>query len=256
MILDLKGNYADARQELNQAIASAPENAREQRDQALTAMAVSYAFEGDIEQSKSYFEKLYDFQVATQRLDKAATTANSIGRAYLDSGDPRQAAQWYQTGQETVRKMSGLSSEDLALWQMRFEHAQSRIAARSGNAEEAEEHAAAVKTIIDKTVLTASVNGKNAAVGALDQSYEYLVGYNAFYAGKYDDAIAALQKADVHDPAVLGLIAEAYAKKGDLGNAHAIADKVTGTPNHTLQSALVRRELKKIDELKPANKTK
>jgi tetratricopeptide (TPR) repeat protein len=251
-VYDLKGNYADARRELDQAINAAPDNAREQRDQALTAMAVSYAFEGDIENAKSYYEKLYDFQVSTQRLDKAATTANSIGRAYLDAGDTRQAAQWYQTGQETVKKMSGLSSEDLDMWQMRFEHAQARIAARSGNAEEAETHAATMKTLIDKTV-GSGVNGR-AAAAVLGQSYQYLVGYDAFYAGKLDDAIAALQKADQHDPAVLGLIAEAYAKKGDLDNARVYADKVTGPPTHTLQSALMRREVKKIDELKPKEK--
>ncbi len=250
MVLDLKGNYADARKELDRALAAAPENAREQRDQALTALAVSYAFEGDVEQAKTYYEKLYDFQVSTQRLDKAATTAGTIGRAYLDSGDTRQAAQWYETGQETVKKMSGLSSEELDIWQMRWEHAQSRIAARSGNTEEAETHAAAMKTLIDKTVKNGA-NGTNAIVSALGQSYQYLVGYNAFYSGKYDDAIAALQKADQHDPSVLGLLAEAYVKKGDVDAARPYAEKVTGPPTHTLQSALARRELAKVDELKP-----
>jgi tetratricopeptide (TPR) repeat protein len=249
MVLDLKGNYADARKELDRALAAAPENAREQRDQALTALAVSYAFEGDVEQAKTYYEKLYDFQVSTQRLDKAATTAGTIGRAYLDSGDTRQAAQWYETGQETVKKMSGLSSEELDVWQMRWEHAQSRIAVRSGNTEEAETHAAAMKTLIDKTVKNGA-NGTNAIVSALGQSYQYLVGYNAFYSGKYDDAIAALQKADQHDPSVLGLLAEAYVKKGDVDAARPYAEKVTGPPTHTLQSALARRELAKVDELK------
>ncbi len=250
MVLDLKGNYADARKELDRALAAAPENAREQRDQALTALAVSYAFEGDVEQAKTYYEKLYDFQVSTQRLDKAATTAGTIGRAYLDSGDTRQAAQWYETGQETVKKMSGLSSEELDVWQMRWEHAQSRIAVRSGNTEEAETHAAAMKTLIDKTVKNGA-NGTNAIVSALGQSYQYLVGYNAFYSGKYDDAIAALQKADQHDPSVLGLLAEAFVKKGDVDAARPYAEKVTGPPTHTLQSALARRELAKVDELKP-----
>ncbi len=250
-ILDLKGNYADARNELNKALAAAPENAREQRDQALTALAVSYAFEGDVEQAKTYYEKLYDFQVSTQRLDKAATTAGTIGRAYLDAGDTRQAAQWYETGQETVKKMSGLSSEELDVWQMRWEHAQSRIAARSGNTEDADTHAAAMKTLIDKTIKNGGTNGTNAVVSALGQSYQYLVGYNAFYSGKYDDAIAALQKADQHDPSVLGLLAEAYVKKGDVDAARPYAEKVTGPPMHTLQSALTRRELAKIDELKP-----
>jgi tetratricopeptide (TPR) repeat protein len=79
-------------------------------------------------------------------------------------------------------------------------------------------------------------------------NYQYLVGYNAFYAGNYDEAIAALQKADPADPAILSMIATAYAKKGDADGAKAYADKVAMLPMHTLQGAMARRDLKKIDE--------
>jgi tetratricopeptide (TPR) repeat protein len=244
LVLDLQGNYAEARRELDKAIEAAPENARDQRDQALSSMAVSYAFEGDVDQARLYYEKLYDYQVSTQRLDKAASTANTIGRAYLDAGDTKNAAQWYQTGHETVKKMSGLPSDELDLWQMRWEHAQARIAARSGHPEEADTHTAAVKALVDK-------GGVNAMLG---QNYQYLVGYTAFYAGDLDAAIAALQQADQRDPSILGMLAEAYAKKGDMDAAHAYADKVTAAPLHSLQSAMTRRELKKLDELKPKEK--
>jgi tetratricopeptide (TPR) repeat protein len=239
MALDLQGQYEAARQELDKALEAAPpDNARDQRDQALTALAVSHAFSGDLESSERYYEKLYDYQVSTQRLDKAASTAQTIGRAYLDSGDAKQASQWYQTGQETVKKMSGLPGDQVDLWQMRWEHAQSRIAARSGNREEAETHLAAMKALIDK-------NGVNATQ---TQNFHYLVGYNAFYAGDYDSAIVALLKADPRDPAILGMLAEAYTKKGDTAAAKALAERITGSPVHSLQGAMARQDLKKINE--------
>src|SRR5262249_8935709 len=149
--------YGEGEEELNKALSAAPENAREQRDTALNALAVSYAFRGDVEGAKRYYEKLYDFQVATQRLDKAASTAQTIGRAYLDNGDTKQAAQWYQTGQDAVHKMSGLASDQIDLWQMRWEQSQSRLAARTGNLEEAETHQAALKALIDKGGLNAAM---------------------------------------------------------------------------------------------------
>jgi tetratricopeptide (TPR) repeat protein len=239
MTYDLLGNYTEARQELEQALAVAsPENSREQRDAALTALAVSHAFSGDLKNAESYYEKLYDYQVSTQRLDKAATTAHTIGRAYLDTGDTRQAAQWYQTGHDAVKKMSGLSGDQIDLWQMRWEQAQSRIAAKSGNIEEADIHLAAMKALIDK-------GGVN--IGQTP-GYQYLVGYNAFQAGQYDAAIEALGKADPRDPSTLTLLAEAYAKKGDPDKAKAIASKVAILPLHTLQGALARRDVKKLDE--------
>src|SRR5262249_525391 len=106
MTLDLQGNYGEAGKELKKALSAAPEGSREHRDSAPTALAVSHAYRGDVDGAERFYEKLYDFQIATQRLDKAATTAQTMGRAYLDTGDTRQAAQWYQTGQDAVHKMS------------------------------------------------------------------------------------------------------------------------------------------------------
>jgi tetratricopeptide (TPR) repeat protein len=237
MTLDLRGQYSDAETELNKALGYAPENQRTDRDSALSALAVSYAFRGDIDGAQRYYEKLYDFQVATARLDNAASTAQTIGRAYLDAGDTRTASQWFQTGQDAVHKMSGLASDQLDLWQMRWEHAQSRIAARSGNPEEAETHLANMKRLVDK-------GGLNAAQ---QPNYQYLVGYNAFYSGDYDAAIAALQHADPRDPTIMTMIAEAYVKKGDPNAAKAYADKVAILPLHTLQGALARSNVKKVE---------
>jgi predicted Zn-dependent protease len=75
--------------------------------------------------------------------------------------------------------------------------------------------------------------------------YLYLIGYNALYAKKYDDAIASLQKGDLRDPFILGLLAQAYEKKGDVANAKANYAKALEAPGHSVQNALTRSLAKK-----------
>ena len=92
-----------------------------------------------------------------------------------------------------------------------------------------------VKQLIDK-------NPQNATQMPI---YLYLTGYNALYAKQYDEAIAILQKADQRDPFVLGLIAQAYDKKGDAANAKATYTKALESPAHNIQNALTRSIAKK-----------
>ena len=103
---------------------------------------------------------------------------------------------------------------------MRWHHAASRIAARKGDHQTAEREAAEVKKLVDK-------NQQNATQMPI---YLYLSGYNALYAKRYDDAIAVLQKADLRDPFILGLLAQAYDKKGDAANAKANYAKALEAP--------------------------
>ena len=71
-------------------------------------------------------------------------------------------------------------------------------------------------------------------------TYQYLVGYIAFYAKRYDAAIAELAKADQRDPFILGLIAQAYAAKGDAAKAREFYEKVLESNAHTIQNAFSR----------------
>jgi tetratricopeptide (TPR) repeat protein len=118
---------------------------------------------------------------------------------------------------------------------MRWHHAASRIAARKGDHKTAAREAEAVKQLVDK-------NKQNATQMPI---YLYLVGYNALYAKQYDEAIATLQKADLRDPFILGLLAQAYEKKGDKANAIATYSKALDTYGHSLQNALTRALAKK-----------
>src|SRR5271165_2809607 len=63
IVLDLEGQYAKARKYLSKAIAVAPAQSKEQ---ALTAMAISYAFTRDCKNSSKYEKEVYDARIAAQ----------------------------------------------------------------------------------------------------------------------------------------------------------------------------------------------
>jgi tetratricopeptide (TPR) repeat protein len=236
--LDLKGDYARARTHLQRAIDLAPEG---QKAQALSQMAVSYAFEQRAAEAATYYQQQFDLQLAAGLLDAAAATANALGRVHLESGNPAEAARWYERGYDTARKLPNLPPDQVDLWALRWEHAQSRTAARRGDPDGAARHAAAVKAIVDK--------------GGLNEeqrpAYHYLAGYVAFYAGQPDAAVAALLQADQRDPFILGLIAQAYEKQGNVTKAKEYYERVLRSTSHNLQNAFSRPlARRKMTELK------
>ena len=224
--LDLQGNYKDARKHLARAIELAPDGSK---NQALMAMAVSYAFEGDAAGSSRFYRQVFDREESTQDFGGAAETANALGRIYLESGDLENALKWYQTGYETSRRQPKLTSDQIDLWNLRWAHAQARIAARKGNAQEARQQTAAVRALLDK--------GTNQ-----DQQiqYPYLVGYVDLYLKDYQGAIAELQKADQRDPFILALLAQAYEKSGDASKAREYYTQVLASNAHSPNNAFAR----------------
>ncbi len=225
--LDLKGDLARARTFLQKAIELAPDGAQ---PQALSAMAVSYAFESNAAEAAKYYQRQYDLQMKNKALDGAAATANALARVYLESGDLDKAASWYTRGHETARMIKDLPPDQADLWELRALHAQSRLAARRGNAAEADRLANQVKRIVDK-------GGPNEEQRPV---YQYLLGYNALYAKRYDAAIAELAKADQRDPFILGLIAQAHEGKGDTVKAREFYQKVMASNAHSIQNAFSR----------------
>ena len=227
IVLDLKGDYVRARPLLQKAIDGAPQGAL---PQALSAMAVSYAFEAKAAEAAQFYQRQFDLQMAAKNLDGAAATANAAGRVYLESGDLANAERWYAMGYETARKMPDLPADQVDLWELRYRHAQSRIAARRGNEAEADRLANQVKRIVDK----GGANEEHRPV------YQYLIGYNALHAKRFDAAIAELAKADQRDPFILGLIAQAYEAKGDTARAREFYKSVLDSNAHSIQNAFSR----------------
>jgi|SRR5688500_17150194 len=224
--LDLQGRHDAARVHLEEAVKLASDR---QRNTALSSLGVSYAFQSKADEAARYYQRAYDAQVQADDTGGAAGLANALARVYLESGNLQKAEQWYTTGFEMAKKIPGLPASEAALWEMRFHHAQARIAARRGNNAAAEKHAEAVRVALDKGV---PENQRSA--------YPYLLGYIAFYTKDYRQAVEALLKGDQSDPFVLGLIAQSYQKLGDRDKAAEFYKKVMASPAHSINAAFAR----------------
>jgi tetratricopeptide (TPR) repeat protein len=225
--LDLEGRHADARVHLEQALRLASDD--EQRTDALLALGISYAFESKPDEAARYYRRAFDADVQADDRGAAAGRANALGRIYLESGNVQKAEEWYKTGYEMARKIPGLPAPQAALWEMRWHNAMGRIAARRGQRDAAREHAAAAKVLLDRG------GNENQAV-----FYPYLLGYIAFFSKDYKGAIDELQKGNLQDPFVLGLIAQSYQRLGDKAKADEYFRKVMAIPEHTINSAFAR----------------
>jgi tetratricopeptide (TPR) repeat protein len=232
--LDLQGNYSEAREHLERAIALAPEQPwqsgqQNPRNDALAHMAISFAFESRADDAARFYQREFDSQMQANDPTSAAATANALGRVYLEAKMLDKAEQWYRTGYETSKRLSNRSASDLTLWDMRWEHAVGRIAARKGKRMQALQHAAAVKRLLDK--------GGNEPQRP---AYPYLMGYIDFYTRHYREALASLLKADQKDPFVLGLTAQTYEKLHDSAHARECYQKVMTSTAHSLNVAFTR----------------
>lgn len=224
--LDLMGNYSEAREHFNKAIELAPP---ESKQQALRAMAISYAFEKNAGEAARFEQQVFDARMSAHDCTGAGETANELARIYLESGDTTNAYKWYQSGYETAEKKPGLTDEEKNLWLFRWESAQARIAARTGNANDALAHVAAARTALDKA--------KNPDQ---ERFFPYLTGYVAFYGGEYKTAISSLEKADQRDPMNLALLAESYEGTGDHSKAIDYYRKVLAINSHNPTNAFAR----------------
>jgi tetratricopeptide (TPR) repeat protein len=229
--LDLKGEYQEARKHFAKAIEVALADAK---PQALRAMAMSYAFEGNAKEAEKFEQQVFVARLANRDFTGAAGIANELGRIYLESGDTENAYKWYKAGYEAPLQKTDLSEAEKNLWLFRWENAQARIAARRGQHDEAQKHVIAAKAALDKA------NNADQA-----RFYPYLVGYVAFYAGDYKAAIANLQKADQSDPLILVLLAQTYEKSGDQAGAAEYYRKVLASNAHNPPNAFARPLAKK-----------
>lgn len=224
--LDLKGDYAAAREHLRKAIEVAP---ADQKNRTLRVMAFSYAFEGNAAEAEKYEKQVFDALVAKPDFEAAAGVANELARIQLESGDIDGAAIWYRIGYDTAMRKTDMKDADKNLWAFRWAHAQARIAARNGQRDEAQKQVAAAKAALEKA------NNPDQA-----QFLPYLIGYVAFYGGDYKTAITELGKANQEDPFILMLLAQSYEKAGDAARAKEYYGKVMANNGHGPTNAFAR----------------
>jgi tetratricopeptide (TPR) repeat protein len=226
LALDLKGDYAAAREHLKKAIDVAPP---EQKNRALRVMAISYAFESNSDEAEKYEKQAFDALIAKPDFEAAAGVANELARIKLESGDIDGAANWYTTGYDTAMRKTEMKEADKNLWAFRWAHAQARIAARRGQHEEAQKQIAAAKAALEKA------NNPDQAL-----FLPYLTGYVAFYGGDYKTAITELGRANQTDPFILVLLAQSYEETGEAARAKEYYRKVMANTGHGLTNAFAR----------------
>ena len=224
--LDLKGDYAMARQHLQKAIDVAP---TDQKNRARRVMAFSYAFECNAAEAEKYEKQVFDALLSKPDFDAAAGVANELARIKLECGDIDGAAKWYKTGYDTAMRKTEMKDADKNLWAFRWANAQARIAARRGQRDEAQKQVAAAKEALEK-----------ASNPDQEQFFPYLTGYVAFYGGDYKTAITELGKANQEDPFILMLLAESYEKAGDSARAKEYYGKVMANNGHGPTNAFAR----------------
>ena len=225
--LDLKGDYAAAREHIKKAIAVAP---ADQKNRALRVMAFSYAFEGNSGEAEKYEKQVFDALLAKPDFEAAAGVANELARIKLESGDIDGAAKWYKTGYDTAMRKPDMKDSDKNLWAFRWAHAQARMAARRGQTRpRPQKQVAAAKAALEKA------NNPDQA-----PFFPYLTGYVAFYGGDYKTAITDLERASQEDPFILVLLAQSYEKAGDAARAREYYGKVMANNGHGPTNAFAR----------------
>lgn len=198
-------------------------------------MAMSYAFEGNCAKAMEYQQQVFDFWREKKDFFRAGEIANEGARVCIDSGDLDTAAKWYKTGHDVGLMEPDIKPERRDLWEYRWEHAQARIAARRGNAAEAQKHVAAAEAILHKGVIA-----KEQA-----QYLPYLKGYVALYTGDAKTALEQLKQANQEDAFIQCLMGEAYEKLGDKEKATESYRKAAAVTSHNPPAAYAIRITRK-----------
>jgi tetratricopeptide (TPR) repeat protein len=223
-VLDLIGKGQEARSYFTKAMNSA--DTPEHKVAAQRAMAVSYAFEGNCGQAIEYEQQVFDFYGNAKNFSQQGEIANEAARICIDAGDLDAAQKWYKIGHDTGLKEPDIKPARQDLWNFRWEHAEARIAARRGEAAEAQKHVAAAKAILDKGTMPEQA-----------PFFPYLKGYASFYARDYKTAVQQLSDANQNDPFIQCMMGQAYAKLGEKDKATEYYRKALTASSHNPAAA-------------------
>jgi tetratricopeptide (TPR) repeat protein len=234
-LLDFAGKYEEARQAFLKASEVGPTG--ENKNRALRAIAISYGFEGNCPGVITYEGPLYDAYLKEKDFYNAGEVANELARLCFDTGSFDEAEAWYRKGTAAGLQEPDIKPERTDLWHYRLEHALGRIAARRGNAAEAQQHIAAAKALVDRGNMPAQQK----------EYLPYLEGFVALYTGDPQVALTDLLKGNQNDAYVLGLEAQAYEKLGQKDKATEYYGKVMRSMTHNPTTAgsrpLARKKL-------------
>ncbi|WP_025411238.1 hypothetical protein [Gemmatirosa kalamazoonensis] len=239
--LDMEGKTAEARTLFQQVIDSAADPAA--RAAAQRAMAMSYAFGGDCANTVKYERMVIDYWRTRERAEpqnafyQEGEMANEAARVCIDAGNLDEAERMYRLGRELGLKEPEPKTHPASLWEYRTEHALARLAARRGRRDEAMQHVAAARKILD---------ADSAMARQQERFFPYLTGYVALYTNDLATAQTDLMRAlvipgNANDPFMHYLLAATFEKRGDAARARALYQKAYDLATaHNPPAAFVR----------------
>lgn len=227
-LLDLLGATTEARQVFQRAIDAATDPATKANLQR--SMAMSYAFDGDCANTVKYEELVIAYWVTRERAEpqnafyQQGEMANEAARVCIDAGDLDTAERMYRRGTELGLKEPGNQTHPRSLWDYRLAHALGRIAARRGDAAEAQRQIAVARRALDDD---------RAMAEAQERFFPYLVGYVALYTNDLPKAESELTKAiqtpgNQGDPFMHALLGLTYEKLGQSAKARDLYERAYG----------------------------
>ena len=240
--LDQNGQTAEARVILRALVDSASDP--EARAAAWRVLALSYAFDGDCDNTAKYEEMVIAYWMSREEEEpqnafyQQGERANEAARVCIDSGYLDAAERLYRRGYELGVKEPEPKTHPVSLWDYRLTHALGRIAARRGNKVEAQRQIGNARRILDSDPTMAADQGRY---------FPYLVGYVALFTNDLSTAEVEFTKllaipGNQRDPFMHSLLAMTYEQMGRTDEAMALYQKAFDMARaHNPPAAFVRR---------------
>jgi tetratricopeptide (TPR) repeat protein len=226
--LDLQGKGAEARKELDAALARAEDDG--QRRAALFARTVSYVYEGKFADAQAEMAKQLALAEKIGDAQNAAGDRVAMGNIAIASGDYANAAEQYRkalAGVEGSPAVAAANKENARRFAI---YNRAKLALAQGDLAAAKRESAA---------LTAAVAGAGNPF-QIRFGHE-IAGRIALQEKRWDAAISELEQANQLDPQNRLRLSQAYAGKGDAERAKRLADDARNDNTLTnLNLALLR----------------
>jgi tetratricopeptide (TPR) repeat protein len=221
--LDSEGKHQEARAIFQALIDNAPDPAA--KAAAQRRMALSYGYDGDCAKTIELEEQVIAYWVTRRSAEpqnahyQEGEMANEAARVCIDAGFLDEAERLYRRGSELGNMEPEPRTHPKSLWDYRLAHALARLAARRGDAPEAQRWVAEARRALDSD--SAMADGQ-------ERYFPYLVGYVALYTNDLTTAEAELTKAMEglrNDPFQVVLLGMTYEKMGQQAKATALYER-------------------------------
>jgi tetratricopeptide (TPR) repeat protein len=223
--LDSDGRHTEARAIFQRLVDGAPTPAAKAAVQR--RMALSYAFESDCTNAVRYEEMVVDYWRTREAAEpqnafyQQGEMANEAARICIDAGQLDVAERMYRRGTELGLREPAPRTHPKSLWDFRLAHALGRLAARRGNAAEAQRQVATARRVL----------AADTAMAAQQSRFlPYLVGYVALYTNDLSTAQRELTAAiglagNQNDPFLQALLGMTYERQGEATRARELYQK-------------------------------